>query len=106
MSQVLWVLDHLADLEADFLAWYRIDNLEQMESAKFFRLAERVAAYDGVMRARVLQEAEQQKKRPRPRGATTPSTQRRHLREAGGEVSAVPSAQPSYLTERLKEARR
>lgn len=71
-----------------------------MESARFFRLAERVAAYHGVMRARVLKQEEEG-----PRRSRTPAEQRKNLRQTGGDVVAVPSSQKSYLAERLKEAR-
>lgn len=56
----MWVLDHEDDLDADFLAIYGID-LEQvdMPAARYFALAHRLTAYQGVMAARVDEEREQ-----------------------------------------------
>jgi hypothetical protein len=55
----MWVLDHQDDLDADFLAIYGIDLLEQEISARrYFALAHRLAAYQGVMAARIEAERE------------------------------------------------
>ncbi|MEU6365772.1 hypothetical protein ABZ876_08445 [Streptomyces sp. NPDC046931] len=48
-------------MDADFLAIYGIDLLEQEISARrYFALAHRLTAYTGVMAARVEEEREQQ----------------------------------------------
>jgi len=47
----MWILNHLADLEADFLVFYRIDNIESLTGPRFLSLALRVFAYQGVMAA-------------------------------------------------------
>lgn len=59
-AQVMWVLGHEADLDADFLAIYRID-LEQVEISgpRYFALAHRLTAYHGVMAARAETERDQ-----------------------------------------------
>lgn len=49
------MLDHLDDLESDFLVFYKIDNMYELQAEKFFRLAYRVSAYEGVMKMRVQQ---------------------------------------------------
>lgn len=56
-SQMMWVLEHEADLDADFLAIYGLD-LEQVEisAPRYFALAHRLTAYTGVMAARVEEE--------------------------------------------------
>ena len=59
---MLWVVDHLDDLDADFRAFYRIDDMEQLDSVRFLRLAYRTYAYGGVMAAR-QQHAEQEERR-------------------------------------------
>jgi hypothetical protein len=61
LGQVMWVLDHLDDLDADFLAIYGID-LEQADVSgrRYFALAQRLTAYQGVMAARVDQERDEQ----------------------------------------------
>ncbi|MYS15165.1 hypothetical protein [Streptomyces sp. SID4982] len=56
----MWVLDHEDDLDADFLAIYGIDLLEQeVPGPRYFALAHRLTAYQGVMAARVDEEREQ-----------------------------------------------
>lgn len=42
------MLDHLDDLESDFSVFHRVDDIYAMPSARFFRLAERIFAYQGV----------------------------------------------------------
>ncbi|MFI1166568.1 hypothetical protein ACH4UM_23930 [Streptomyces sp. NPDC020801] len=70
ISEIAWVLHHEADIDADFLAIYGID-LEQVDisSRRYFALAHRLTAYQGVMAARVEEEREQQ-----PTGTTTTRT--------------------------------
>ncbi|MFF8482323.1 hypothetical protein [Streptomyces antibioticus] len=69
-GQTLWVLDHLDDLDADFLAIYGID-LEQQElsARRYFALAHRLPAYQGVMAARTEAEREHRE----PPHSTTPT---------------------------------
>lgn len=57
LAQVMWVLDHEDDLDADFLAIYGLD-LEQVEitGPRYLALAHRLTAYQGVMAARVEEE--------------------------------------------------
>jgi hypothetical protein len=67
------VLDHLDNLESDFSAiHHRRMNIERGEfdgltAGQFFRLAERIPAYAGVMQALIL--SEEQKKRDRVGGS-------------------------------------
>lgn len=42
------MLDHLDDLESDFSVFHRVDDIYAMDSRRFFRLAERIFAYQGV----------------------------------------------------------
>lgn len=63
VSQVAWVLDHLDDLDADFLAIYGIDLEDtELSARRYFALAQRLPAYQGVMAARI--EAEQEATQP------------------------------------------
>lgn len=66
-GRVIWVLDHEDDIDADFLAIYRID-LEQVDipARRYFALAYRLTAYQGVMAARAEEEREQQPERTTP----------------------------------------
>jgi hypothetical protein len=52
----MWVLDYIADLEADFLVFYRIEDIESLTGPRFLSLAMRVFAYQGVMAARAAAE--------------------------------------------------
>jgi hypothetical protein len=73
-AQTGWVLDHIDDLDADFLAIYGIDLEQQTISARrYFALAHRLTAYSGVMAAR----AENERERTIPtRTSSTPATTR------------------------------
>ena len=50
--ELAWMPDHLADLEADFRAWYGVTDMLSMPGPEFFRLAMRTVAFQGVMAAR------------------------------------------------------
>lgn len=70
IAEVAWVLNHLDDIDADFLAIYGID-LEQADAIsarRYFALAHRLTAYQGVMAARVEEERED-----RPTTSSTPT---------------------------------
>lgn len=67
--QTHWVLDHLDDLDADFLAIYGIDlDTTDISARRYFALAHRLTAYTGVMAARAEAEREDQ-----PTASTTPT---------------------------------
>lgn len=56
MSQVLWILDHLADLDADFRVFYRMswkEAVAALTGPELMALAWRVSVYQGVMAARI-----------------------------------------------------
>ena len=88
ITEVAWVLDHLDDLDADFLAIYGID-LEQADvsAPRYFALAHRLTAYTGVMAARA--EAERENQQP---SSTTPTRTRSTAppaRQGAGETTEV-----------------
>lgn len=61
------MLDHLDDLESDFRVFHRIDDMYSIPGPLFFKLAFRIPAYGGVMRALVEAElAEEQGDSPGP----------------------------------------
>jgi hypothetical protein len=66
LKEVIWVLDHLDDIESDLSVFHRIDNMYDMPPVRFFRFALRLVAYNGIVRARV--EAEQAKKHRKHKG--------------------------------------
>ena len=79
----MWVLDHLPDLEADFLVFYRVEDIEALSGPRFLSLALRVFAYQGVMAARVMEQQE--------RGsATTSGTEVRQVESSRAAISADP----------------
>jgi hypothetical protein len=54
----MWVLDHMDDLGADFLVFYRVEDIESLTGPRFLSLALRVFAYQGVMAARAMAQQE------------------------------------------------
>jgi hypothetical protein len=80
----MWVLDHLEDLDADFLALYRIDDFGEMFAPRFFSLALRTVAFSGVMAARVAAEKDD----------ASPSSN-----YGGGEVREVAADQKAFETD-------
>lgn len=66
------MLDHLDDLDADFRVLYGYEGIgderfpDGMTSGRFFALAERTAAYEGVMAARVAAEQDPGEMQSRP----------------------------------------
>lgn len=53
---MLWLTDYLPDLESDFSAIHRVDDIYSMDAPRFFRFAVRLTAYEGVLAARRMQE--------------------------------------------------
>lgn len=51
----MWVVDHIADVESDFAVLHQVDDPLSLSGPEFFRKANRLPAYRGVMRARVEQ---------------------------------------------------
>lgn len=65
---MLWVLDHEADIDADFLACYGIDLATYpMTGPRYLALAYRLTAYQGVMATRTANEREQRDTEPEAR---------------------------------------
>lgn len=88
VEELIWVLDHEADIDADFLAIYGID-LEQadaMTAPRYFALAHRLTAYQGVMQARAEEERDD-----RPTSTTPTRTQDTAppTRQSGRETAEV-----------------
>jgi hypothetical protein len=78
---VLWVLDHQADLRADFRALYRITPAEALELdfPEYLELAVRTPNYQGSVRVKAEAQAEAER-RTRPR---------RGVRQVDGTKEAV-----------------
>jgi hypothetical protein len=88
VEERLWVLDHLEDLDADFLAIYGLD-LEHVEisAPRYFALAYRLTAYTGVMATRAEEAREEQ--RPTSSTPTRTSTTTAPARRGDGETAEV-----------------
>jgi len=54
----MWVLDHAADIESDLSVFHRVDDPASLPGPKFFSLALRLGAYQGVIAARMAEEQE------------------------------------------------
>jgi hypothetical protein len=59
------MLDYLDDIASDLSVFHRIDDPYLLDGPRYFRLAWRLAAYQGVMQARVA--AEQRASEPQQR---------------------------------------
>lgn len=60
------MLDYLDDIASDLSVFHRIDDPDELDGPRYFRLAWRLAAYEGVMRARAM-EARQEQEAPQHR---------------------------------------
>lgn len=63
------MVDHLDDLDSDFSAIHHVD-MWTLPAPRFFKLAYRIAAYAGVMQARVMAEEKERQEAPVPLTAT------------------------------------
>lgn len=68
------MIDHLDDLESDFSAIHRVDDIHALDGPRFMRMAWRISTYGGVMAMRLReQEAEAHPAVVEPRQAPTPA---------------------------------
>lgn len=70
----MWVLDGLDDIRSDMSVFHRIDDIATLDGPRFFRLAWRLPAYQGVMRARLLTERKEQQELPSATSGTAAPT--------------------------------
>jgi hypothetical protein len=69
------MLDHLDDIASDLSVFHRIDDPSTLDGPTYFRLAWRLAAYQGVMQARAnAAREEQQPSSERPFEYSSPAT--------------------------------
>lgn len=96
-SEVAWVTEHLGDLEADFMAFYGVDDMLALDGPRWLRLATRTVAYQGVMlaRAQSLMDAESQGSAPVGPVASSAATSH----SGGGDVIEV-DATPEMVASR------
>ncbi len=97
-GRIMWTLDFLDDLDADFRAFYRIDGIgdgrfpPDLSAPRFFALARRCSAYMGAMAA-ALSEEERQKPtlatQPRPAQAVTRKGQQVEMVASDGQTLAT-----------------
>lgn len=96
-----WVLDYMADLESDFSVFHRVEDIHSLDGPRFFRLALRLFAYDGVLTKRL--QAEQEKRGPSLPAPTPPS--RPGATSTGWQTTSLEGASPLLNGER-REVRR
>ncbi|GAB2695870.1 hypothetical protein [Kitasatospora kifunensis] len=78
VRQLAWMLDYLDDIASDLSAFHRIDDPELLSGPRYFALAWRLAAYQGVMQSRALAARDEQpasgvpSHSPAPRGDINP----------------------------------
>lgn len=53
-----WVLDYEEDIESDLSVFHRVDDPMTLSGPSYFARAERLPAYEGVMRRRAQAEAD------------------------------------------------
>lgn len=78
----MWIVEEEAeaDIASDLSAFHRIDDVEQIDGPRYFSLAQRLTAYQGVRGAVVAERAQRERD-----GGTAPSG--RHSAGARSEVS-------------------
>lgn len=59
IQEIGWILNHLDDLDADFLRYYRQD-WRTLDGPRFFSLAERVVTYGGVIYWRAVKAVQEE----------------------------------------------
>lgn len=93
-AQLVWIVDHLDDIDSDLSAFHRIDDLWSMPAPRFFKLAWRLPAYAGVMQSRAL--AEQQRDQPSSPAASARAPSDRRGQEINPGTRASLMAEPAF----------
>ena len=103
IRQVRWTLTNLLNLEADFLAIYRVHDMYELPASKFFALAVRTVQYEGLMRRKLIatRNARLQRQQKSP---TALGQLRARIFESGGEIVTVKDKHESYLVQALAGA--
>lgn len=57
----MWTLDYEADIASDLSAFHRVDDPMTIDGPRYFSLAPRLAAYSGVLAARVAKMREDER---------------------------------------------
>lgn len=65
----MWVLQLLDDIESDMSAFHRVDDITTLDGPRFFKLAWRLSAYQGVIRARLSEQESSAEATSAPHGA-------------------------------------
>lgn len=95
--------DYLLDLEADFLVFYRIENIYDMPAVRFFNLARRCVAYPGAIRREWdIELVERQMMAEQAEQTDVETSLSDRVVESGGEFAQVPAPdEGSYIQELL-----
>ncbi|MCW2898573.1 MAG: hypothetical protein JWO67_838 [Streptosporangiaceae bacterium] len=87
LREVLWLLDYLDDVESDMSSFHRVDDIYEMDAPRFFRLAVRLTAYQGVLAARRMAEEQNNGQN----GPSTAGTEAREVQSTRSDFAADPA---------------
>lgn len=76
-AEAVWLPAYLDDVESDLSAFHRIDDMYALDGPTLLRLAIRLPAYEGVLRARAMAEAADEEK-------ASPASRAPQARQPGG----------------------
>lgn len=105
-GQLIWLLDHLDDLDADFRVFYGIAGIGEeifgdLSGPRFFALAFRTIHFRGVMRDRIMSEQIKEEENNPQRSSGGPVSHARSSSSTSsmwsGEVKEVPLSQMKAL---------
>lgn len=105
------MLDYLDDLESDFSVFHRVDDIYSLDGPRFFRLALRLPAYEGVLRMRFMEEYERTHPTPNPGNSSGASTGKAGKTQSGWQTMSLEQADaqrvgPAHLRGERREVRR
>lgn len=88
------MLDYLDDIASDLSAFHRIDDCTRLDGPTYFRLVWRLSAYTGVMQARALALAHEERQASPPADAVGYPSGARQQVNPGTQASLM--ADPAF----------
>lgn len=68
-QDLMWIDDHLDDIESDLSVFHRVDDVDDMLAPRFVKLAKRLAHYEGAIRHWAQHDQQPAPDSPAPRQA-------------------------------------
>lgn len=87
------MLDYLDDIASDFSVFHRVDDIGELPGPLFFKRAYRLAAYQGVMQARVNETAVEDQQ---PSGTQQPFTYGTSRQDINPGTKATLMTEPAF----------